>query len=164
VGAWVGTRSAKAAEREVLVVGRRFIVQVSGRHEPRDFVGHEQDSDLIHVTTVLRATVRDQSALQGLLRRAHDLGLSLVELHEAGRPDGPVPAEREYRLTVEGPLGEITESALVDFIGPIQVSTRYSFADPLPMSAVLTRLLDRGAELEHAGDQEESAEGASARS
>lgn len=145
------------------MVGRRFIVQVSGRHEPWDFLENEQAADRIRVTTVLRATIRDQSALQGLLRRVHDLGLNLVELHEAGRPDGPSAAEREYRLTVEGPLGEMTESALVDFIGPIHVSTRYSFADPLRMGAVLTRLLDRGAELEHAGEQEDLADTTAAR-
>ena len=136
---------------------RRFIVQVSGRHEPGDFLGDERGSDSLHITTVLRTSVRDQSALQGLLRRVHDLGLSLVELHDAGLPGGASPTEREYWLTVEGPLGEMTESALVDFIGPIGVSTRYSFADPLRMSAVLTQMLDRGAELEHTGEHEEPA-------
>ncbi len=135
-------------------MGRRFIVQVSGRHEPTDFLGNEQDTDRIHVTTVLRARVRDQSALHGLLRRVHDLGLCLLELHEAGRLDGRSTGERDYWLAVEGPLGELTESALVDFIGPVHVSTRYSFADPMRMSVALTRLLDRGAELEHAGEQE----------
>lgn len=137
------------------MTGRRFILQVSGRHSPGDLVGIDHVPDRIRISTVLRARIRDQSALQGLLRRLHDLGLSLVDLHEAGRLDRQRNAERDYLLTVEGPVGEAVETTLSDFIGPMQVSSRYSFADPVLMGEVLTRLLDRGAELEHAGEQEE---------
>lgn len=142
--------------------GRRFILQVSGRHSPGDLIGIDHVPDRIRISTVLQTRIRDQSALQGLLRRLHDLGLSLVELHEAGRPNGQRSAERDYRLTVEGPVGEVVETTLSDFIGPMQVSSRYSFADPVLMGEVLTRLLDRGAELEHAGEQEVSVDSAAA--
>ena len=140
------------------MAGRRFVVQVSGRHAPGAALGNEWDADPVHVTTLLRASVRDQSALQGLLRRIHDLGLNLVALHETGRPDGATSGEREYWLTIEGPLGETTEAAIVDFIGPIQVSTRYAFAEPVHMRAALALLVEHGAELEYAGEQPEPAE------
>ena len=55
---------------------------------------------------------------------------------------------------MEGPLGEVVEATLSDYIGPLHVSSRYSFADAVLMGDVLTRLLDRGAELEHSGEQE----------
>jgi hypothetical protein len=63
---------------------------------------------------------------------------------------------------VEGPLGEVVETTLSDFIGPLQVSSRYSFAEPVLMGEVLTRILDRGAELEHAGEQEDSIDSSAA--
>jgi hypothetical protein len=136
--------------------GRRFVLQVSGHHASGDFAGIEHASDRVRLSTVLRAGVRDQAALQGLLRRVHDLGLSLIDLHEASITGGQANGQRRYEVTVDGPVGEVVEAELSDYIGPIDVSSRYSFADPVLMGEVLTRLLDRGAELEHAGEQEDA--------
>lgn len=135
------------------MTGRRFILQVSGHHASGDTAGIDHVADRVRLSTVLRASVRDQAALQGLLRRIHDLGLSLVDLHDAGTPGESPNAQRSYEVTVDGPVGEVVEEALSDYIGPIHVSSRYSFADPVLMGEVLTRLLDRGAELEHASEQ-----------
>ena len=135
------------------MVGRRFILQVSGRHASGDVAGIDHVPDRVRLSTVLRVNVRDQAALQGLLRRVHDLGLSLVDLHDAGTPGDSPNAQRSYEVTVDGPVGEVVEEALSDYIGPIHVSSRYSFADPVLMGEVLTRLLGRGAELEHASEQ-----------
>ena len=133
--------------------GRRFILQVSGRHASGDTAGIDRLPDRVGLSSVVRVSVRDQAALHGLLRRLHDLGLRLVELHDLGVPAGRRNAHRDYEVTVDGPLGEVVETALLDFIGPFQVSSRYSFADPVLMGEVLNRLLDRGAELEYAGQQ-----------
>lgn len=135
------------------MAGRRFILQVSGRHASGDTAGIDHVPDRVRLSTVLQASVRDQAALQGLLRRVHDLGLNLVDLHDASTPDGTPSAQRSYEITVDGPVGEVVEEALSEYIGPIHVSSRYSFADPVLMGEVLTRILGRGAELEHASEQ-----------
>ena len=135
--------------------GRSFILQVGGRHAAGDLAGIEQVADRIRLSTVLRARVRDQAALQGLLRRVHDLGLTLIDLHGASTLPGNPSGERDYEVTVEGPVGELVEASLSDHVGPIRMSSRYCFSDPVLMGAVLTRLLERGAELEHAGEQVE---------
>jgi hypothetical protein len=135
------------------MVGRRFILQVSGHPASGDVAGIDHVADRVRLSTVLRANVRDQAALQGLLRRIHDLGLSLLGLRDASTPGESPNAQRSYEVTVDGPVGEVVEEALTDYIGPIHVSSRYSFADPVLMGEVLTRLLDRGAELEHASEQ-----------
>lgn len=132
---------------------RRFILQVSGRQSSGDLAGIDHAADRVMASTVLRVCVRDQAALQGLLRRIHDLGLSLLDLHEAARPRNRAPAELQFDVTVDGPVGELVEAALSDFVGPIQVSSRYSFSDAVVMGEVLVRLLNRGADLEHASEQ-----------
>jgi len=138
------------------MAGRRFILQVAGRHAPGDLADIDHAWDRVSLSTVLRVKVRDQAALQGLLRQVHDLGLSLLDLHEATGPPRHPKAERDYEVTVEGPVGEVVETTLSDHIGPIHVSSRYSFIDPVVMGEVLTRLLDRGADLEHAGEQNDT--------
>ncbi len=137
--------------------GRRFTLQVSGRHASGDTAGIDALPDRVRLTSVVRVSVRDQAALHGLLRRVHDLGLSLVDLHKVAAPGARPSAHQDYEVTVDGPVGEVVETALCDFIGPIQVSSRYTFADPVVMGEVLNRLLERGAELEHAGDAESPA-------
>lgn len=132
---------------------RSFLLQVSGRHAAGDLAGIEQVADRIRLSTVLRARVRDQAALQGLLRRVHDLGLTLIDLHGARARPGHPSGERDYEVTVEGPVGELAETSLSDHVGPIRLSSRYGFSDPVTMGEVLTRLLERGAELEYAGEQ-----------
>lgn len=139
--------------------GRRFILQVGGRPQRADL---DHIADLVgrvRLSTVLHAVVRDQAALQGLLRRIHDLGLSLVEVHEAfdstateGDPKARLtaPSERVYEVTVDGPVGALAEGTFRDYIEVTRLSTLYTFSDPVPMGEVLTRLLARGAELEHA--------------
>jgi hypothetical protein len=143
---------------EVQVSGRRFIVQVSGRHSSADLAGIDQARERVRLSTVLRASVRDQAALQGLLHRVHDLGLSLVEVHEVDWPDSHSDSDRAFDVTVDGPVGATVESMLTDYIGPIRVSSRYSFADAVVMGKVLTRLLNRGADLEHTLEQPDSAD------
>jgi hypothetical protein len=135
------------------MAGRRFILQVSGRQAPGDLAGIDHVVDRVRLSSVLRASVRDQAALHGLLRRVHDLGLSLLDLHEAGASPSRSGTERDYEVTVDGPVGEVVETTLVDYIGPLHVSSRYSFTDPVLMGEVLSRLLERGADLEHAGEQ-----------
>lgn len=136
--------------------GRRFIVQVSGRPAPGDLTGLDPVRDGFSVGTVMRASVRDQAALQGLLRRIHDLGLHLQDLHVvAGGAAGSAGAS-EVEITVEGPVGELVEVTLTDYIGPIRVSSRYSFGDTAVMGELLTRLLARGVDLERASDQDDS--------
>jgi hypothetical protein len=131
---------------------RRFVLQVRGRHAPGDLAGLDQALGRISSSTVLRAHVRDQAGLHGLLRRVHDLGLDLVELHEASEPAGAPGDGHEVEITVDGPVGELIEATLSDYIGPLHVSSRYSFGNAVAMGEVLTRLLGRGAELEHAGE------------
>jgi hypothetical protein len=143
----------------VHVPGRRFVLQVSGHYQPGDLdqVGHL--GDRVRLTTVLLARVRDQAALQGLLRRVNDLGLSLVEVRETleapDPPTGPgmpipITPPRAFEVAVDGPVGDVVASALADHIELLHVSSRYTFTDPLLMGEVLTRLLNRGADLERA--------------
>lgn len=132
---------------------RRFIVQVGGRHALADLAGLDYEPAAVKLSTVLHVRVRDQAALQGLLHRLHDLGLSLIEVHDVTVPFEGDEAERAFEVTVEGPIGELVESALSDYIGPFRISSRYSFAEAAQMGAVLTRLLARGADIEHAVEQ-----------
>lgn len=132
---------------------RRFMVQVSGRSAPTDLEGIDRAKERVELTTSLHVTVRDQAALQGLLRRLHDLGLDLVDVHESGTAGVPTVAGRDYEIRVQGPIGEIVESTLSDYIGPLRLSTRFAFPDAVLMGTVLSRLLERGADLEHAIEQ-----------
>jgi hypothetical protein len=75
---------------EVPVTAKLFEIRVRGT-VPEDVLA---DASGMRVAaepaqTVLRGSVRDQAALQGLLSRLHDLGLELVEvrrLHPAPQP------------------------------------------------------------------------------
>lgn len=58
--------------------------------------------------TLLETTVRDQSALYGLLQRLSALGLDLLELRTA-RPDGPP----DVAILVRGPVGALARDVLV---------------------------------------------------
>ena len=135
----------------------RFILQVSGRQSPGDLAGLGAADGGVTTSTVLLVGVRDQAALQGLLRRIHDLGLNLVDLHEAYEGDRGTASGRHVLVTVDGPVGELVETTLQDHIGPMRVSSRSAFADAAVMGEVLTRLLARGAELEHASEQSTAA-------
>jgi hypothetical protein len=59
--------------------------------------------------TLLETTVRDQSALYGLLQRLSALGLELLELRTA-RPGGPSDVE----IVVRGPVGHLARTMLLD--------------------------------------------------
>jgi len=132
---------------------RCFILQVAGRPSADDLAGIEDASDRITLTTVLRVDVRDQAALQGLLHRIHDLGLSLITLHDVPQASASPRDDRTFEITVVGPVGELVQTTLCDYAGPIGMSSRYTFTDTTLMGVVLTRLLGRGAELEHATEQ-----------
>ena len=138
---------------------RTFMLQVGGRHQPEVLGDGAILDGRGRLATVLQVVVRDQAALQGLLRLISDLGLSLVEVHESGeRGDssgGPGVRElispcRAYDVTVDGPIGVLVEETLADHIEIVRVSTRYTFSDAALMGEVLTRLLSRGVDLEHA--------------
>lgn len=133
--------------------GKRFMLQVGGRHQLADL------DRRVRTATVLQAVVRDQAALQGLLRRISDLGLNLVEFHESTEEGGgalgpdvgnPLPPRRVYDVTIDGPIGGLVEESLAEYIEIVGVSTRYTFTDAVLMGDVLTQLLARGADLEHA--------------
>jgi len=57
-------------------------------------------------TTVLEATIRDQSALYGLLEQLRDLGLELVGARI------PVAGESDAEVIVRGPVGVLLTSML----------------------------------------------------
>jgi FAD/FMN-containing dehydrogenase len=152
--------AAMESERKVSVSERRFVLQVGGhaRAADTDLVNHV---DRVGVSTQFQLRVRDQAALHGLLRRIFDLGLTLLEVQVAPHgivPDGdvhaqiPVTGEREYKVAVSGAVDGFIEDTLGDHGDVLHVSTQYVFTDPLTMGAVLTRLLDRGAEIELAHD------------
>ncbi len=141
--------------------GKRFMLQVSGRHQESDLDGGALLDGHVRLSTVLQAVVRDQAALQGLLRLIIGLGLNLVEFHETrdqvseeSEPDAhrPTRTGRVYAVTVDGPMGDLAEAALADHIEIVSVSSRYDFTDTVIMGEVLTRLLARGVILEHAAE------------
>lgn len=139
--------------------GKQFMLQVAGRHQPEILADGALLDGKVRLATVLLAVVRDQAALQGLLRRISDLGLSLVEVHESGESADPTggPDVRElirprhlYEVAVDGPIGVLVEETLADHVEIVGVSTRYTLADAALMGDVLTRLLARGVDLEYA--------------
>lgn len=67
---------------------RAYQIRISGAI-PEDVLAEVQATHAgIEVQTVLTGSVRDQAELQGLLRRLHNLGLELLDLHQlAAVPD-----------------------------------------------------------------------------
>jgi hypothetical protein len=63
------------------MTGRLFEIRVRGT-VPEDVLAEASGMRVVvePAQTVLRGSVRDQAALQGLLSRLHDLGLELVEV------------------------------------------------------------------------------------
>jgi hypothetical protein len=145
--------------------GKMFMLQVGGRHPLADLDEGALLDGRVRTATVLRAVVRDQAALQGLLRRISGLGLNLVEVHESSdqADDAPgreaqdlIPPRRVFEVTIDGPIGDLVEETLADHIEIVGVSTRYTFTDTALMGDVLTQLLARGVGLEHATELPES--------
>jgi hypothetical protein len=66
---------------EVPVTAKLFEIRVRGT-VPEDVLTDASAMQVVAepAQTVLRGSVRDQAALQGLLSRLHDLGLELVEV------------------------------------------------------------------------------------
>lgn len=132
-----------------------FVVQVSGNLPP-----HALDRDgSVHRQTVLRATVRDQAALYGLLKVLNDLGLDLLDLCQLPRPDDAEPALRAGHgapLTVEvvirGSIGELTIAALSDHVELTHLATRLVLGDRVVLREVLDWARDAGADVEYAAD------------
>jgi len=131
------------------VTEQRLVIQVRG-HLPK----HSVDLALsvaggCSIDTLLKAVVRDQAALNGLLRRLEDLGLDLVEFRRLSST-----SERSRNLSVEvvvaGPLGDLAASILQDQISITQLSTRVAFSDQKLMSQTLDRIRRSGAEVEYA--------------
>lgn len=139
---------------------RNFVLQIQGPPAASDLAGVDRVHERVQFSTVLRVSVRDQAALQGLLRRVNDLGLTLLDLHAADSPHGQPTDGRGYEVTVDGPVGEVAVASLSDYVGPVQTSSRFAFHDPVLMGQVLTRLLDRGADLEYPGEPRDSTGGA----
>jgi hypothetical protein len=146
---------------EVDVSAKRFMLQVGGRHQASDLEGIGLLDGRVRLSTVLQARARDQAALQGLLRRINDLGLDLVQFHESREqvseerepdPHRSRPSPRVFVVTVAGPMGDLAAAALADYIEVVSVSARYDFTDTVLMGEVLTRVLARGAVLEHAAE------------
>jgi hypothetical protein len=142
-----------------------FMLQVAGRHPSADLDEGALLDGRARTATVLRAVVRDQAALQGLLRRISGLGLNLVEVRESSeQADGEygleaqdsIPPRRVFEVTIDGPIGDLVEETLTDHIEIVGVSTRYTFTDTALMGDVLTELLARGVALEHATELPES--------
>jgi len=132
-----------------------FVVQVSGNLPP-----HALDrAGSVHRQTVLRATVRDQAALYGLLKVLNDLGLDLLDLCQLPGPEEAEPALRSGHgapLTIEvvirGSIGELTIAALSDHVELTHLSTRLVLWDRVVLGEVLDWARNAGADVEYAAD------------
>jgi hypothetical protein len=67
------------------VADDRYEIRVRGRVGKRLLASfHGFDAEVEPVETILRGTVRDQSALHGVLEQIQAFGLELVELRQVG--------------------------------------------------------------------------------
>ena len=123
----------------------RAVVQVSGRIASGTLVQLERLDARLLQQTLVRLTVRDEAALQGVLRRLHDLGLELVEVRSLEEGDFP----RLMDVMVNGQIGGITLDSLSDYTEVQQTATRISFAEPDALSSALALLVADGLTVEY---------------
>jgi hypothetical protein len=124
----------------------RAVVQVTGRLSSGTLVQLEELDGQFQRQTLLRLTVRDEAALQGVLRRLHDLGIELVEVRSLDGGDSP----RVMEILVNGLIGDLTLASLSDYIEVQQTATRISLADPDTLSGALSLLVAGGLIVEYA--------------
>ena len=124
----------------------RAVVQVTGRLSSGTLARLEAPDSRLQRQTLVRLDVRDEAALQGVLRRLHDLGLELVEIRSLDDSASPRPME----VMVNGSIGELTLASLSDYTEVSQTATRITFADPEALSGALALLVAEGLTVEYA--------------
>ena len=124
----------------------RAVVQVTGRLSSGTLARLEEFDARLQRQTLIRLSVRDEAALQGLLRRLHDLGLELVEIRSLDDGSSPRPME----AIVNGPIGDLTLASLSDYTEVSQTATRITFADSDALSGALALLVAEGLTVEYA--------------
>lgn len=127
---------------------QRFVIQVQGRLPAHSVDAAMRDSGSCRIDTLLRLAVRDQAALNGLLRRLEDLGLNLVEFRRLSSTSAdarPIPVE----VLLAGSIGDLAASMLEDQAQIVALSTRVAFSDQNLMDQTLARIVSSGAEVEH---------------
>jgi len=131
------------------VTEQPFVIQVRGRLPAHSVDPAMSVSGGCRIDTLLKLVVRDQAALNGLLRRLEDLGLDLVEFRRLSSTsaDGrPLSVE----VVLAGSIGDLAASMLEDQLHTVQLSTRVVLSDQNLMDQTLDRILSSGAEVEHA--------------
>ena len=127
---------------------QRLVIQVRG-HLPTHTVDLAMSvAGGCSIDTLLKVVVRDQAALNGLLRRLEDLGLDLVEFRRLSSTSGH-SRNLSVEVVVAGPLGDLAVSMLQDQISITQLSTRVAFSDQKLMNQTLDRIRRSGAEVEY---------------
>jgi len=124
----------------------RAVVQVTGRLSSGTLARLEAPDSRLQRQTLVRLDVRDEAALQGVLRRLHDLGLELVEIRSLDDSASPRPME----VMVNGSIGELALASLSDYTEVSQTATRITFADPEALSGALALLVAEGLTVEYA--------------
>lgn len=124
----------------------RAVVQVTGRLSSGTLARLEARDSRLQRQTLVRLDVRDEAALQGVLRRLHDLGLELVEIRSLDDSASPRPME----VMVNGSIGELALASLSDYTEVSQTATRITFADPEALSGALALLVAEGLTVEYA--------------
>jgi hypothetical protein len=136
---------------------QRFVVQVGGPVGPADLELLPDPSEQVRLTTVLLVQLSATTACLALARNLRALGLRfdfsgrLSDRSYGRRVPAVLPgAANTYELTTAGAIRAEVLSSLAEHAKVLHQSTRYSFADAVSMGLVLSRLLERGAEIEHA--------------
>jgi hypothetical protein len=141
-----GATIKSTESRRGLMSADRAVVQVTGRLSSGTLAQLEVRDARLHRQTLVRLDVRDEAALQGVLRRLHDLGLELVEIRSLD--DSPYP--RPMEIMVNGPIGDLTLASLSDYTEVSQTATRITFSDPAALSGALALLVAQGLTVEYA--------------
>ena len=80
----------QACSRIIVAVGDGFIAQIATGHHQDSWAAWFDDLTISHApdgATTLEGSIRDQSALYGLIDKARDLGLTLVAVGRSAPPD-----------------------------------------------------------------------------
>ena len=124
----------------------KAVVQVTGRLSSGTLAELEVRDPGLQRQTLVRLDVRDEAALQGVLRRLHDLGLGLVEIRSLDDSASPRPME----VTVNGPIGDLTLASLSEYTEVSQTATRITLSAPEALSGALALLVGEGLTVEYA--------------
>lgn len=140
---------------------QEFVIQVRGRLPAHALVLVSAMPASVRLLTVFSARLRDRAAVDGLLRRVSDLGLDLIGFQQlapaaahstsqgASSLGGGNPVEVE--VVVDGPVGDLALSAMMEQADLMRQETRLLVTDRFTTDEILNRLKSSAAVLEYVG-------------